>query len=394
MKILVADDDKVSLEVVGDAFRGMGHSVKTAQTPAQTEKQIRNDRFQVVWIDPFFDGKTGFHILDLVQDHYPNTEVVVFTSEMTIDAAIKSVRKGALEFIQKPFVPERAERILERIRINRGQRAKLTHLEHQLSDESPVIELSSNEPEVQRIYDMALKAAKSDASILLLGPSGTGKTVLARNIHAYSNRAEEMFMTIHCPSLSAELLESELFGHVKGAFTGAVRDVNGKVGEADGGTVFLDEIGELPARIQSKLLRLLQEGEYERVGDTETRRADVRIIAATNKDLQAAVETGSFREDLFYRLNVITMTLPPLASRQRDLMPLAENYLRFFAQRTNSTTKRFNKKAKEVILRYPWPGNIRELRNVIERAIIFCEGEEIPRKSAGFTGCNRHLGAW
>ena len=230
---------------------------------------------------------------------------------------------------------------------------------------------------MREALDVAFKTAASEATILLRGESGTGKGVLARAIHARSPRAAGPFVTVHCPSLSAELLESELFGHVQGAFTGAVRDTIGKVAVAEGGTLFLDEIGDLPLALQPKLLRLLQERCYERVGETRTRASNVRILAATNRDLEAEIAAGRFREDLFYRLNVIEVTLPPLRQRPADILPLAEHLLRFFARQNGKTVTGFAEPVREALLRYPWPGNIRELRNAIERGVILASGPSV-----------------
>jgi NtrC-family two-component system response regulator AlgB len=242
------------------------------------------------------------------------------------------------------------------------------------------MDLSTKSQALQRTFEIAFKAADSEATVLILGESGTGKSMLARGLHQRSPRAQGAFVTVSCPSLSRELLESEMFGHAKGAFTGAHVETLGKVAAADGGTLFLDEIGELPIEIQSKLLRLLQEREYERVGETKSHRSNVRVIAATNSDLQHAVKSGRFREDLYYRLNVISVTLPPLRERTGDIPLLAQTFLREFAKENGKTVNDFTADALEALMNFSWPGNVRELRTAIEHAVVFCRGERITRR--------------
>ena len=241
----------------------------------------------------------------------------------------------------------------------------MADLEDQVRREVPEIDLQGRDPEVARVLDVARRVAATEAVVLIRGESGTGKGVLARALHAWSRRALSPFVTVSCPSLSPELLESTLFGHARGAFTGAVRDVAGKVAAAEGGTLFLDEIGDLPSLLQPKLLRFLQERAYERVGEAQPRAADVRLVAATNRDLEAAVASGAFREDLFYRLNVVELTLPPLRLRT-DAPALSEHLLGFFAHQLGRRFAGFTPEASEALARYPWPGNLRELRNAIE----------------------------
>jgi NtrC-family two-component system response regulator AlgB len=267
--------------------------------------------------------------------------------------------------------------VLARIERTRKLERRVAELESRLGTEGPEVDLTSQSPAMQKALGVAFKAADSEATVLLLGESGTGKSVLARAMHQRSPRRAGAFVTVSCPSLSRELLESELFGHVKGAFTGAHTETLGKVAAADGGTLFLDEIGELPLEIQAKLLRLLQEREYDRVGEAKPRRADVRVISATNRDLAQAVAAGKFREDLFYRLNVISLRLPALRERVNDVERLALTHLRFLADHSGKAVRQFSPAALEAMRQYAWPGNLRELRNVIERAVILCGGESI-----------------
>jgi NtrC-family two-component system response regulator AlgB len=252
---------------------------------------------------------------------------------------------------------------------------RIATLKEDLERLHPEVSFSSQHPAMQRAVELARQVAASEAVVLLRGPSGTGKTVLARAIHGWSSRADKPFGTISCPTLSPDLLESELFGHVKGAFTGAIRDNPGRAAACEGGTLFLDEIGDLPLALQPKLLRFIQDREYERVGDHLTRKAKVRIITATNTNLDKAVYEGRFREDLYYRLNVIQIDLPPLADRQDDVEILAKSMLEFFGAQNHKALNGFSDPAIEALRQYSWPGNIRELRNVIERAVILCTGD-------------------
>jgi NtrC-family two-component system response regulator AlgB len=287
------------------------------------------------------------------------------------------MRRGATDYIPKPFTPEQIQLVTERMATVRSMEQRIATLKEDLERLHPEVSFTSQHPGMQRAVELARQVAASEAIVFLRGSSGTGKTVLARAIHGWSHRADKPFGTISCPTLSPELIESELFGHVKGAFTGALRDNPGRVAACEGGTVFLDEIGDLPLALQPKLLRFIQDREYERVGDQRTRRANIRIITATNTDLDKAVQEGRFREDLYYRLNVIQIDLPPLADRPDDVEILARNMLEFFGAQNHKMLKGFSDSAITVLRQYAWPGNIRELRNAVERAAILCTGDVV-----------------
>jgi NtrC-family two-component system response regulator AlgB len=287
------------------------------------------------------------------------------------------MKRGAVDYFCKPFNPEQVQLTTRKLAEVRALEQKVTALQEALGQANPEIELTSSNPVMQRELTLARQIAQSNATILIQGESGTGKGVLARAIHAWSPRAGKPFSVVSCVSLSAELLESELFGHVQGAFTGAVRDNPGRVALCEGGTLLLDEIGDMPLSLQPKLLRFVQDREYERVGDPRTRQADVRVIAATHQNLKVAVKEGRFREDLFYRLNVVQIEVPPLRRRPEDIKPLAEHLLMFFSQQNHRQISGFTDEALEVLQQYPWPGNVRELRNIVERAVILCQTERI-----------------
>jgi NtrC-family two-component system response regulator AlgB len=307
----------------------------------------------------------------------PAPAVILFTAYANIATAVEAMRRGAFDFIPKPFTPDQIRAVLAKVGKTHALERRVRALESDLESGSPPVDLESAEPLMQRALEIAFRAAATPANILILGLSGTGKSVLAREIHKRSARREQAFVTVNCPSLSKELFESELFGHAKGSFTGAVAETSGKVAAADGGTLFLDEIGEMPPEIQPKLLRLLQEREYERVGEALPRRADVRVVAATNRDLAAEVKAGKFREDLFYRLNVIAVTLPGLRERPADLKRLADGARHYFASRAGKPRLALSKAVSDAFAAYPWPGNLRELCNVIERAAILAPGDTI-----------------
>jgi NtrC-family two-component system response regulator AlgB len=378
MNVLIIDDDGGIRQTLGAALESQGHHVAAAANRSAAEKKLRAESFEVAFLDLRLGAESGLDLLPELLRLSPRLAVIVITAYSSIETAVQAIQRGAFDYLAKPFKPAQITQLLERVARTRQLETRISDLEARLIKPGMDAELgASSVPAMQRLLEMARKTAPSDATVLMLGESGTGKSVLARQMHLWSARAQEPFVTVSCPSLSRDLLESELFGHMKGAFTGAVATTWGKVAAADRGTLFLDEIGELPLEIQPKLLRLLQEREYERVGEAKIRMADVRVIAATNRDLKEAVAQGAFREDLLYRLDVISLELPPLRERSGDLMSIAEGLLRQLAHRSSHAVTGFSEKARQAMLRYPWPGNIRELRNMIERATILAAGEEI-----------------
>jgi two-component system, NtrC family, response regulator AlgB len=377
MHVLLIDDEQALRKSLRLALETMHHQVSETENSAQARDLLGQTLFDVAFLDVRLGNESGLDVLPSLLRLAPGLAVVVITAYATIDTAVEAMRRGAADYLPKPFTPGQIRVVLDRVDRVRRLQSHVVELEEQIRSVVPEADLRTRDTVMRQALDLAFKAAATDASILLRGESGTGKGVLARAIHARSPRAAAPFITVHCPSLSAELLESELFGHVRGAFTGAVRDTDGKVAAAEGGTLFLDEIGDLPLVLQPKLLRLLQEKRYERVGDVRTRACDVRIVSATSRKLEAAAAAGTFREDLLYRLNVIEVEMPPLRQRRDDILPVAEHLLRFFGDAARNGVRGFTKEAQLALLRHPWPGNVRELRNAIERGVILATAPEI-----------------
>ncbi|MFW6089439.1 MAG: sigma-54-dependent transcriptional regulator, partial [Gemmatimonadota bacterium] len=354
VEILVLDDEPGIRASIEECFATSEHAVTTTGDIDEAKRLTRDEVFDLLLLDLRLGAQSG---IDLIGDFLrisPWLKVVLITGHGTIEGAVKAMREGAYDFITKPLRPIQLRAMAERVAEQRRLMKRIKALESQVKGWGPPPMLSSDSPAMRRALTSARQAARSDVNVLLTGESGTGKGVLARAIHAWSDRAEAPFVVVNCPALSSELLRSELFGHVRGAFTGAVKSEMGKIAAADGGTLFLDEIGDLDPGIQAKLLRFLQDREYERLGDTETRTADVRIIAATNADLEAEMRAGNFRKDLFYRLNVVDIELPPLRERPEDVEAFAEHFLLHYSARYERELE-FTDEARKLLREHSWP---------------------------------------
>jgi len=374
-KLLIVDDEKNIRANLAAFFEGRGYEVRTAESGQQALALLsEEDGFDLVLTDYRMAEMSGYELLRHVRGRDPDLMVILMTAYATVEGAVAAMKAGAYDYLTKPFSLDQVEHAVERALETRRLRSEVRGLRDTL-DEGPFLE--SRSPAMRRLFEDAERVAASEATILLTGESGTGKNVLARQIHLWSPRREKAFVVINCTTLSEQLLESELFGHVKGAFTGAIKDKPGRLEVANGGTVFLDEIADLSSALQAKFLRFVQEQSFERVGGESTIHVEARIIAASNRDLPGEVAAHHFREDLFYRLNVIALRLPSLRERAEDILPLAERLLAAAAIRNHRSQLRFAADAQAVLAKYRWPGNVRELRNAVERAVVISRSDLI-----------------
>jgi len=370
LRVLVIDDEKNIRTMLSVCLEEAGCAVTAVGTSEAALEALRHQPFELAFLDLRLGTVSGLEVLPKLLAENPHLSVVVVTAYATIETAVEAIKRGATDYLPKPFTPAQIRHVVEQVSDRRASALRVADLEQQLLDAAPEADLTTESPRMRAVLETLTRAASADVAVLLRGENGTGKGVLARALHAQSARREHPFVVVNCPTLSDELLASELFGHAKGAFTGAIRDQPGRVEAAQGGTLFLDEIGEISPGLQAKLLRFLQDKEFERVGESLTRRADVRVVAATNRDLENDVKSGRFRQDLLYRLNVIELHIPPLRERPEDLLLLANRFLTFFARTAGRPTPELSAAAAAALQAYSWPGNIRELRNAIERAVI------------------------
>jgi two-component system NtrC family response regulator len=380
-KILVIDDDTSLRRVLEYNLQEAGYDVNTSSSGEEGIRLFAGDKPDLVITDMKMPGMDGMQVLKAVKERSPETLVIIITAFGTVDVAVETMKTGAYDYITKPFNRDELRLTVARALQLQGLTAENRRLNAELSDKADYRTIVGTSKGMERVFDVVRKVADTDVSVLITGESGTGKELVARSIHHHSRRRTAPFVAINCAAIPRELLESELFGHVKGAFTGAVKDKAGKFQLADGGTLFLDEVGELPLELQPKLLRALQEKEVEPVGGNTSLKLDVRIVAATNLDIDKALADATFREDLYYRLAVIPVHLPPLRERREDIALL----MRYFCGKHGASDVHFDSEVVDVLSSYSWPGNVRELENMVERLLIMRNGnaislDDIPEK--------------
>jgi putative PEP-CTERM system response regulator len=375
--VLIVDDEKNIRQGLGKALEMDGHNILLAEDGQEALDLIHQEEVDLVIADLRMPRISGEELLRRVVQSWPTIPVIILTGHGTIETAVQAMRDGAFDFLTKPVNLDRLSLLVKRALSTRELVLQHRQMQEELEQQRQFTNIIGKSSEMNKIFDVVKQVAPTKASVLITGESGVGKELIADAIHNLSNRKDKPFIKVHCAALTESLLESELFGHEKGAFTGAVARKRGRFELSHMGSIFLDEIGEISQSVQIKILRVLQEKKFERVGGEETLEVDTRIIAATNKDLKTAIEEGSFREDLYYRLNVVNIHIPPLRERKEDIPLLASAFVKEFAQENNKSVEGIDPKARAALYNYSWPGNIRELRNCIESAVVMCKGNII-----------------
>ncbi|BCS87491.1 sigma-54-dependent transcriptional regulator [Pseudodesulfovibrio sediminis] len=378
--ILIVDDDKGHLSMLTTVLRGWGYETASATDGSEAISAVREHPYDAVLMDVRMANVSGIEALEEIKMFNPAIPVLIMTAYSSVDAAVEAMKLGAYDYLTKPLNFDELKLTLERALEYKRLSEENRNLKAAVSSGESLAGIIGTSPAMREVTEMVKVVAPTEATVLITGESGTGKELIARAIHGNSDRQMKQLVTINCAALSETLLESELFGHEKGAFTGADKRRDGRIMQADKGTIFLDEIGEISMSMQAKLLRAVQEREIQRVGSDTVQSVDVRILAATNKDLKAEVEAGHFREDLYYRLHVMVVKLPALRERQDDVPLLASAFLERFAKKNRKDVKGFTPLAMDMLIRYSWPGNVRELENTIERAVILSMGEYVTEK--------------
>ena len=376
-KILVVDDELIVRESLGGWLERDGHSVDKAASGEEALEKCEKVRYDILLLDIKMEGMSGLEVLKRVKEIDPDVSVVMITAYGSIPSAIEAMKSGAYEYLLKPFDPDELMVLIEKIRKHQAERRETQFLREQYKERTRFENMIGQSIALQGVFDLIESVAPTDSTVLIKGETGTGKGLAARAIHTKSRRGQGPFVVVNCGAFPEHLLESELFGYQKGAFTDAKITKKGRLELAHGGTLFLDEVGEISTRMQIDLLRVLEDHIFYRVGGTQPIEADFRVIAATNKDLERAIKEGTFREDLYYRLNVISFTMPPLREHKEDIPLLAEYFLHRFAQETNKPVNQVGREALDEMMLYDWPGNVRELGNAVERAVVVGKGPRI-----------------
>lgn len=377
IRILVIEDDKSGRDALALLLRSAGYTVLSAANGEEALDAIGREQFKVIVSDLFLPDKSGFDILQSVRKVSTSTEVIVVTGHASAQTAVRAMKEGAFDYITKPIDFDELKIVIAKALEKQQLLSENVYLRTQLRGRFEFSNIIGNSPAMKLVFERMTRIVKTDSTVLITGDSGTGKELVARALHFNGNRKDRPFVAVNCSAIPEALLESELFGHVRGAFTGAIKDKAGKFEAANHGTIFLDEIGTMPLHLQTKLLRVLQEQEVERVGSNKPMKLHVRVISATNLDLESKIKLGEFREDLFYRLNVIPLHLPPLRERKQDIMPLILHFLEKQGRLMGRPNMTVNKQALEVLEQYSWPGNVRELENLVERMIALTDSSVI-----------------
>jgi len=375
--ILLIDDEINQLDILSGFLRKKGYRVLTSSSGEEGIKIFKNNLIDIVLSDFKMPDKNGLEVLEEIKKINPEAGFIMITAHGTVENAVKAMRMGAEDYISKPIDLDELELLLEKLIENRNLKSENLALKNLLEEKSKINSIIHNSPKMQEVISIASRVADSKASVLITGESGTGKEVLAKAIHLISSRKNNAFIAVNIHALSENLLESELFGHEKGSFTGADKMRRGRFELADNGTIFLDEVGDIPVGTQVKLLRVLQEHQFERVGGTEVVDVDVRVVAATNQHLQKKIKEGTFREDLFYRLNVVNINIPPLRERREDILPLIDTFIKKYSEENNKERLEVTKETADILLKYSYPGNVRELENIIERSVVLSRSRMI-----------------
>ena len=378
--ILIVDDEQIARENLEYILKKEGYEVVSVESGVTALKKLSTTEFDLVLTDLKMKLVDGMEVLVRTKELYPNTEVVMITAYATVNTAIEAMQKGAYHYIPKPYKVDEARMIVKRALERKQLKDELRVLKQYVTDKSGASPIIGKSRKMQELLKMVVQIAPTDCSALIFGETGTGKELIARTIHLQSNRKNERFLAFNCGAFTEELIANELFGHEKAAFTGATSTKIGLIETATGGTVFLDEIGDMPSSMQVKLLRVIEEKSLLRVGGTQPIAVDIRLVAATNKDLQKEVKDGRFRKDLFYRLNVISLHIPPLAERKDDIPLLTHHFLAQYARAQGKRIDGFSNEALETLTNYEFPGNVRELENIVERAVALCNGQSVSPK--------------